>query len=186
LVPERGADRGGTASWDASALWCFQRPSNRTLPRPCFSSGRTLRGNFHSGGHAYAGGISERAVKAVREMDADCTVAIGGGSTTGLGKPSHSARTSRKSWCNHICRSEKLRHPCETRDGRKTTQRSEKVLPEVILYDVDLTLTLPPGLSATSGIAQSARQGFDSPLPIMDMIGFASGIQRLDSMRDSA
>jgi alcohol dehydrogenase class IV len=40
----------------------------------------------------------------------------------------------------------------ETRDGRKVTQRSPKVLPEVVIYDVDLTLTLPTGLSMTSGI----------------------------------
>jgi len=34
----------------------------------------------------------------------------------------------------------------------KTTQVSPKVLPEVVIYDVDLTMTLPPALSATSGI----------------------------------
>ena len=39
----------------------------------------------------------------------------------------------------------------ETADGRKTTQRSPKVLPEVVLYDVELTMTLPPALSVTSG-----------------------------------
>ena len=39
----------------------------------------------------------------------------------------------------------------ETEDGRKTTRRSARVLPEVVIYDVDLTLTLPPGLSAASG-----------------------------------
>ncbi len=40
----------------------------------------------------------------------------------------------------------------ETRNGVKTTQRSLKVLPEVVIYDVDLTLTLPVSLSGTSGI----------------------------------
>jgi len=40
----------------------------------------------------------------------------------------------------------------ETRDGVKTTQRSPKILPEVVVYDVDLTLTLPPRISATSGM----------------------------------
>jgi alcohol dehydrogenase class IV len=40
----------------------------------------------------------------------------------------------------------------ETQDGRKITQRNLKVLPEVIIYDVDLTLSLPRGLSATSGM----------------------------------
>jgi len=97
--------------------------------------------------------ISERAVKAVREMDADCTVAIGGGSTTGLGK-AIALRTDLPQIVvpTTYAGSEATPILGETRDGRKTTQRSEKVLPEVILYDVDLTLTLPPGLSATSGI----------------------------------
>jgi len=97
--------------------------------------------------------ISERAVKAVREMDADCTVAIGGGSTTGLGK-AIALRTDLPQIVvpTTYAGSEATPILGETQDGRKTTQRSEKVLPEVILYDVDLTLTLPPGLSATSGI----------------------------------
>jgi maleylacetate reductase len=40
----------------------------------------------------------------------------------------------------------------ETDRGRKTTQRTLKVLPEVIVYDVKLTLTLPTALSVTSGM----------------------------------
>jgi alcohol dehydrogenase class IV len=40
----------------------------------------------------------------------------------------------------------------ETKDGAKTTQRSLKVLPEIVIYDVDLTLTLPAKMSATSGM----------------------------------
>ena len=40
----------------------------------------------------------------------------------------------------------------ETEAGRKTTQRTLKVLPELIVYDVDLTLTLPTGLTVTSGM----------------------------------
>ena len=97
--------------------------------------------------------ISERAVKAVREMDADCTVAIGGGSTTGLGK-AIALRTDLPQIVvpTTYAGSEATPILGETQDGRKTTQRSAKVLPEVILYDVDLTITLPPGLSATSGI----------------------------------
>ena len=39
----------------------------------------------------------------------------------------------------------------ETLDGKKTVQRSMKVLPEAVIYDVDLTLSLPVGTSVTSG-----------------------------------
>jgi maleylacetate reductase len=40
----------------------------------------------------------------------------------------------------------------ETRDGIKTTQRSPKILPEIVIYDVDLTLDLPSRITATSGM----------------------------------
>jgi alcohol dehydrogenase class IV len=40
----------------------------------------------------------------------------------------------------------------QTEGGRKTTLRDLRVVPNVIVYDVALTLTLPVALSATSGI----------------------------------
>ena len=40
----------------------------------------------------------------------------------------------------------------ETKDGVKTTQRGPSILPEVVVYDVELTLSLPLALSVTSGI----------------------------------
>jgi maleylacetate reductase len=40
----------------------------------------------------------------------------------------------------------------ETRDGLKTIVRTNDVLPETVIYDVDLTLSLPASLTATSGI----------------------------------
>jgi maleylacetate reductase len=40
----------------------------------------------------------------------------------------------------------------ETKDGVKTTQRSPRILPEVVIYDVERTLSLPVPLSATSGM----------------------------------
>jgi alcohol dehydrogenase class IV len=39
----------------------------------------------------------------------------------------------------------------ETIGGEKKTIRDRKVLPECVIYDVELTLTLPVGLSITSG-----------------------------------
>src|SRR6202008_1141023 len=39
-----------------------------------------------------------------------------------------------------------------TDGGKKSTIRSMKVLPEAIIYDVELTYGLPPGLSLVSGI----------------------------------
>jgi alcohol dehydrogenase class IV len=97
--------------------------------------------------------VTERAMQQVRELRADCTVAIGGGSTTGLGK-AIALRTELPQIAvpTTYAGSEATPILGETTEGRKTTQRTLKVLPEVIVYDVDLTLTLPPALSATSGI----------------------------------
>jgi maleylacetate reductase len=97
--------------------------------------------------------VSERAVAIAREMGADCTVAIGGGSTIGLGK-AIALRTDLAQICipTTYAGSEMTPILGETAAGVKTTQRSDKILPEAVIYDVDLTLTLPPALSATSGI----------------------------------
>jgi maleylacetate reductase len=97
--------------------------------------------------------VTEQALQAVRERQADCTVALGGGSTTGLGK-AIALRTDLPQIVvpTTYAGSEATPILGETEGGRKTTQRTLKVLPEVIVYDVDLTLTLPTALSVTSGM----------------------------------
>merc|ERR1712000_484334 len=40
----------------------------------------------------------------------------------------------------------------ETQEGRKTTRSDPKILPGTVIYDVNLTMTLPVALSATSGV----------------------------------
>ena len=97
--------------------------------------------------------VTERALEAVRSARADCIIAVGGGSTVGLGK-AIALRTDLPQIVvpTTYAGSEATPILGETLEGRKTTQRSLKVLPEVIVYDVDLTLSLPPALSATSGM----------------------------------
>ena len=97
--------------------------------------------------------VTERAMNVVRDAGADCTVALGGGSTTGLGK-AIALRTDLPQVVvpTTYAGSEATPILGETQDGRKITQRTMKVLPEVIVYDIDLTLTLPAALSATSGM----------------------------------
>jgi alcohol dehydrogenase class IV len=97
--------------------------------------------------------ITERAMAQVRALGADGTVAVGGGSTIGLGKaialrsdlPQVAVPTT-------YAGSEMTTILGETAGGEKRTLRSLKVLPEVVIYDVSLTLSLPPALSATSGL----------------------------------
>jgi alcohol dehydrogenase class IV len=97
--------------------------------------------------------VSERAVVYVKSVNGDCTVAVGGGSTTGLGK-AIALRTDLPQIVipTTYAGSEATPIIGETAGGVKTTQRTMKVLPETILYDVDLTLGLPPAISATSGM----------------------------------
>jgi alcohol dehydrogenase class IV len=78
---------------------------------------------------------------------------VGGGSTTGLGKAIALATGLDQIVVpTTYAGSEMTPILGQTERGVKTTQRSPAILPEVVIYDVDLTLTLPPALTATSGL----------------------------------
>jgi maleylacetate reductase len=97
--------------------------------------------------------VTERALAALREAGCDGLVAIGGGSTTGLAK-ALALRTDLPQVVipTTYAGSEVTPILGQTEGGMKSTLRSLKVLPEVVIYDPDLTLGLPPTLSATSGL----------------------------------
>jgi maleylacetate reductase len=97
--------------------------------------------------------VTEAALDVVLARGVDGLVAVGGGSTTGLGK-AIALRTDLPQVVvpTTYAGSEMTPILGETQGGLKTTQRTLKVLPEVVIYDVDLTLTLPAKLSGTSGI----------------------------------
>lgn len=105
--------------------------------------------------------ITEQALAyAQAQGGADCVVSIGGGSTIGLGK-AISIRTD----LPHICipttyaGSEMTPILGETADGVKKTRSDPKILPGTVIYDVDLTMTLPVGMSAVSGVNAIAHAG---------------------------
>lgn len=97
--------------------------------------------------------VTDRAVALVAEKGADLVIAVGGGSTTGLGK-AIALRTDLPQIVipTTYAGSEATPILGQTEGGRKTTIRDMKVLPEVVVYDVDLTLTLPVGMTVTSGL----------------------------------
>ena len=97
--------------------------------------------------------VTEDALSLVADARADCLVALGGGSTIGLAK-AIALRTDLPQVAipTTYAGSEMTPILGETRAGLKTTQKSLKVLPETVIYDVDLTMSLPAGLSGTSGI----------------------------------
>jgi len=80
-------------------------------------------------------------------------VSLGGGSTTGLGK-AIALRTDLPQIVvpTSYAGSEATPILGETENGIKATKRDNKILPEVIVYDVDLTLTLPASMTVTSGM----------------------------------
>ncbi|MBR0557886.1 maleylacetate reductase [Ciceribacter sp. L1K23] len=102
--------------------------------------------------------LTEKALKVVRETDADCVVSLGGGSTTGLGKAiAYRTDLPQVVIPTTYAGSEVTPILGQTEGGRKTTVRNASILPEVVIYDLDLTLGLPVGMSVTSGLNAMAH-----------------------------
>ncbi|SFJ40474.1 maleylacetate reductase [Celeribacter neptunius] len=97
--------------------------------------------------------VTEQALKYLKSVGADGIVSLGGGSTIGLGK-ALALRTNLGQIVipTTYAGSEMTPILGETADGVKRTLRSEKVLPETVIYDVDLTMTLPAAMSGLSGM----------------------------------
>jgi maleylacetate reductase len=97
--------------------------------------------------------VTIRALAELRTRGADGVVAIGGGSTIGLGK-AIAVRTGVPQLAipTSYAGSEMTPILGETEAGVKTTRRSLDILPETVVYDVELTLDLPVALSGTSGL----------------------------------
>ncbi|ROS44308.1 maleylacetate reductase [Amycolatopsis thermoflava] len=97
--------------------------------------------------------VTEEALGQLRASGADCVVAVGGGSTTGLSKALAA--------CTGIDQiilpttyagSEVTPVLGETAGGRKTTRSSPSILPETVIYDVELSRGLPVPIAVTSAV----------------------------------
>lgn len=117
-----------------------------------------LLGDRAAGVHAEAvmhvpSEVADAAAAAARDAGADCCVAVGGGSTVGLAKavaradglPVVAVPTT-------YAGSEMTPVWGLTENGEKRTGRDPAVLPVSVVYDPELTLTMPVGLSVVSGI----------------------------------
>jgi maleylacetate reductase len=96
---------------------------------------------------------AREAREVARKLGVDCAIAIGGGSTTGLGKaialdsglPILAIPTT-------YAGSEMTTVYGITEEGVKKTGKDPHVLPKTVIYDPELTVNLPIVLSVTSGM----------------------------------
>ncbi|WP_246144738.1 maleylacetate reductase [Actinacidiphila oryziradicis] len=97
--------------------------------------------------------VTAKAMEVVGESAADSVVAIGGGSAVGLAK-ALSARTGipQVAVPTTYAGSEVTPVLGETDNGVKTTRRDPAIAPGTVVYDPELTLTMPVGLTLTSSL----------------------------------
>ena len=102
--------------------------------------------------------VTVQAVAAYAEVGADCVVALGGGSTIGLGKAiAYRNGAPQVVVATTYAGSEATPILGQTEEGVKTTVKDASILPEVVIYDANLTLGLPVGMSVTSGLNAMAH-----------------------------
>lgn len=102
--------------------------------------------------------VTEDAMKAYAESGADGLVALGGGSTIGLGKAiAYRNDAPQLVIPTTYAGSEVTPVLGQTEHGVKTTVSHGSILPEVVLYDPQLTLSLPREMSITSALNAMAH-----------------------------
>lgn len=102
--------------------------------------------------------VADKAIETAINKGIDCCLALGGGSTIGLAKaialktgiPIVAIPTT-------YAGSEMTTVYGLTENNLKTTGKDIKVLPKVVIYDPELSLTLPASISASSGMNAMAH-----------------------------
>ncbi|MPV71329.1 maleylacetate reductase [Burkholderia sp. BE17] len=102
--------------------------------------------------------VARAAREMAAELGADCCIAIGGGSTIGLGKAIALESSLPILAVPTTYAGSEMTPIYGLTEGRlKRTGRDARVLPRTVLYDPSLTLSLPPGISAASGVNAMAH-----------------------------
>lgn len=102
--------------------------------------------------------VARAAREMAAELGADCCIAIGGGSTIGLGKAIALESSLPILAVPTTYAGSEMTPIYGLTEGRlKRTGRDARVLPRTVLYDPSLTVSLPPGISAASGVNAMAH-----------------------------
>jgi len=102
--------------------------------------------------------VTRQAMAVFNAVDADGIVALGGGSTIGLGKAiAYRNQAPQVVVATTYAGSEVTPILGQTENGIKTTVKHADILPEVVIYDPELTLGLPVAMSVTSGLNAMAH-----------------------------
>jgi maleylacetate reductase len=98
-------------------------------------------------------GKAQDAIALARELDADTIVTAGGGSATGFGKAIALELDVKVIAVPTTYAGSEMTTIYGLTDGdHKQTGKSARVKPHVVIYDPELTLTLPPAIAGPSGM----------------------------------
>lgn len=176
----------GAVSLDHLEREVLERGTQRALAL-CTPEQRDLAQRIAERLGARAAGLYDRATMHVpieiardaqafaQSCDADCAIAIGGGSTIGLGK-AIALESSLPILAIPTTYAGSEMTPIDglTEGGRKRTGSDARVLPKTVIYDPALTVTLPVELSVTSGlnaIAHAAEGLYtNNANPVMSLV----------------
>lgn len=130
--------------------------------------------------------VTDKAVSLAEKTDADCIVAFGGGSTIGLGK-AIAYRTDLPQIVipTTYAGSEATPILGQTENGAKITVRDAKILPEVVIYDPDLSMTLPVPMSIVSGLNAMAHAAEALYATDRNPISTLMAVEGLHALRDA-
>ena len=127
--------------------------------------------------------VVHSALAVVRQAEADCLIAFGGGSTLDLAKAvAHELGLPILAVPTTYGGSEVTPIYGVTADGIKRAGRDARLLPKTVIYDPTLTFSLPRGVSAASGInaiAHAAEALYAPDGSPITMLWAEEGIRRL-------
>lgn len=129
--------------------------------------------------------VTQDALRVFKASQADGVIALGGGSTIGLSKAiALHTNAPQIAIPTTYAGSEMTPILGQTDAGRKVTQSTLRVLPETVIYDVELTLSLPKLMSVTSGLNAVAHaieaMYSQSANPMLDLAAL-EGVRALTS-----